>query len=88
MSANTLVVLVEDGLKAAVMPEGRSETTRATEPEKPPVPCTVTVLDPEAPSAMERLAEDAESVKLWLGTVSVTVAEPVRLPEVPLIFSG
>lgn len=82
------MVLVEAGLNDAVMPLGSPDTARATALEKPLVPFTVMVLDPEAPSAMDRLVEDAESEKLWLGTVSLTATEPVRLPDVPLIDSG
>lgn len=87
-SVSTLAVLVDEGLNVAVMPVGRPETARATAFEKPFVPFTVIVLIPEAPSAMERLVEDAEREKLWLGTESETATVPVRLPDVPLMVSG
>ncbi|HUX45996.1 MAG TPA: hypothetical protein VMV57_14705 [Terracidiphilus sp.] len=92
VSVSELVVQVEDGLKEAVMPEGRPETANATVPANPPVPLTVKMLLAEELGLSERLADEVDSVKAGVGAgvemFSVMAAAPVRLPDVPRIAKG
>ncbi|HUX45997.1 MAG TPA: hypothetical protein VMV57_14710 [Terracidiphilus sp.] len=83
-----LVLLVEDGLKAAVTPEGRPETANATALAKPLDPLTVMVLLAEELGLSERLADDVDSVKPSVETFNVMLAVPERLPEVPRTVTG
>lgn len=74
------------GLKPAVTPVGLPVVPNVTVEANPPVivRVMVTVL-PAPPCVTVRLVGDADNVKLL--TVSVTVADRVRLPLVPVIVS-
>lgn len=84
MIVSTLVVLVDEGLNPAVMPLGSPEIASDTVPVKPPAPVTLMVLEVDALSAIERLEEEAESVKPGAETVTLTTVELLKLPAVPL----
>lgn len=79
----TLDVLVDAGLNDAVKPAGNPVTVRSTALAKPFCPFTVIVLVAVPPGAMVRLADEAASVKLGDGTLTLIVVEPEFLPEWP-----
>ncbi|HUX45995.1 MAG TPA: hypothetical protein VMV57_14700 [Terracidiphilus sp.] len=80
------MVLVEDGLKAAVTPAGRPETAKSTLPVKPSAPVTVTVLLAVEFAARLRLAFDAERLKLAAVTVTSIVVLLEESPDFPFTF--
>ena len=90
---SVLLVVLLVGLKVAVTPVGKPEIVNVTVPVKPPEGVTLIVLVPAAPPGVsETEAGVAESVKLPPpvdpGTVSVTVVEFVKLPDVPFTVMG
>jgi len=85
---SVLVVEAGLGLKAAVTPLGRPEADKLTVLLKPFCGVTVMVLVPAAPCVMLRLVGDAERAKFGAReTVSATVAEWVKLPDVPVMVT-
>lgn len=83
-----LVLVVIAGLNEAVTPLGRPEADKLTLPLKALSGLTVIVLVPLAPCAMVKLVGEAESVKFGGGlTVSESVVELVKLPEVPVMVT-
>ena len=86
-SVSALVVVVLEGLKTAVTPEGNPEADKATLLLKPLRGLTVTVLTPLEFWTMVKLFGEAESVKLGTGgglMISVTDVLCTRLPLVPV----
>lgn len=77
VSVKVLVVVVLDGLNAAVTPLGRPDASSVTLPVKPPEGVTVIVLVPMLPCTMLKLMGTAESVKLGPVPVTVTALMPV-----------
>jgi hypothetical protein len=86
VTVRLLAVVAELGLNAAVTPLGRPEADRATLPENPFKGVIVTAAVVLNPSATVNVLGEAERLKSGGGvTVSATVVELLRLPEVPLI---
>lgn len=85
---SVLVLLVLAALNCAVTPAGRPETARFTTPENPLLPATVMMLEPEPPVVSPRLPVEVDSEKLGVATATVTEADPLKLPETPLMVSG
>lgn len=88
VSVSTLVLAVGLVAKAAVTPLGSPAAASDTLPVNPPAPTTEMLLFPLLPWVIDKLDGDAERVKLG-GTVtlSLTVADAFRLPEVPLMVT-
>lgn len=59
--------------KAKVIPDGMPVAVRATGEEKPPIDITVTVVEPDPPGGIDRLAEETVIVKSGGGPDDVTV---------------
>jgi len=80
---NVLVVVVEDGLNAAVTPLGKPEALKLTLPVKPPAATTVIVLVPLLPCTTLKLGGAAVRVKLGpAGPASAVIrAGPIGLPQ-------
>lgn len=90
ISVSVLVAVAGFGLNEAVTPPGRPEADRLTFPLKPFCGVTVMVLVPLAACVMLRVLGEDERAKLGAKaavTVSVTVVELVKLPEVPAIVT-
>jgi len=86
----TLVDVAGLVLNDAVVPLPMPVADNVTAPVKPPDGVIVIVLVPSEPRVMLRLVGEAESVKLPAEgefTVSWTVVELFKLPEVPLIVT-
>jgi hypothetical protein len=85
-SVEVPVGLTEVGLKLGVTPTGCPETERATEPLKPPLAATVTVVEVVPPLCDScRLVGDALSETSGrAATVNPTVVLWVTLPSVPV----
>jgi hypothetical protein len=87
-NVSVLVPLVLVGLNEAVTPVGTPEAVRATLLLKPFWGVTVMELVPLDPCDKFTVAGEADSAKFGAPfTVSWIVAEPVRLPEVPVIVT-
>lgn len=84
----TLVALVLAALNVAVTPVGNPLAAKVTLELNPFRSLTLIVLTPLPPLGTERLAADAERVKLGTATVSAIVAVLLKLPVVPVIVSG
>lgn len=89
LNVSVLVLVVLVGLKVAVTPVGRPETTRAT----PLVMFTglvteTVVLALVAPTNRLRLPGDADRPKDGVGTVNVMPVLAESAPEVPVIVTG
>ena len=76
------------GLKAAVAPLGNPLALKATEVAYPPSMVSVTVLVAVPPGGPEIAVGEAESVKPWLATVSVTDEVRAMVPFVAVIVSA
>jgi hypothetical protein len=76
------------GLNAAVAPVGRPEALKLTAVAYPPSIVRVTVEVAVPPGGPESVDGEAESVKPWVWTVSVTAAVWTRLPLVAVTVSG
>ena len=75
-----------EGLKDAVTPFGKPAAAKLTVPVKPPCGVIVIVVLPVEPRAMVRLLAEAVSEKFpCMLTVTASVVELVRLPDVPVI---
>ena len=88
MKVSTLVDVVVEGLKFAVVPDGSPEADRLTDPVKPFTGVTVMVLVLLRPCRMLRVLGDAESEKSATAgafTVSVRVVVWVSVPETPVM---
>jgi hypothetical protein len=89
VSVSTLVEVVGLVANAAVMPVGRPDAVRVTEPVNGLTSVTVIVSVPLAPCAIDRVDAERESVKLPpVVTVRVKVALTTVLPEVPVMVGA
>jgi hypothetical protein len=81
---STLVLVVFDGLNAAVTPVGNPEAARLTEPLKPFSRATDTVVVTLALLCVVRDPPDSVRLKFGATMVRVRVAVALRAPEVPV----
>ncbi len=88
VSVRTLDAVAGFVAKLAVTPAGRPVVESVTLPENPFAPTTSMVSVALAPSVTERVPAVGESVKLGAAvTITETVVEPVKLPDVPVIVT-
>jgi hypothetical protein len=88
LNISELLLVVLEGLKAAVTPLGKPVTPRFTLPVNPFWSRTVRALLPLVERGTVRLAGEVERLKLGETTVKVITVVPLRLPEVPLTVRG
>lgn len=88
LKVRELLLVVLDGLNAAVTPLGNPETPRATMPLKPFCPATLILLLPLRARGTVRLLDEDKRLKLGTTTVNAMVVVPLRPPEVPVMVSG
>ena len=88
VKVSELELVVEAGLKLDVTPVGSPLVVRATLPEKPPVPVTVTVvllLEPRSTDTVVGLAASAKLGEPWALTVKLMVTVWVVEPDLPVM---